>query len=339
MAEYINPEKFWGISFLGLAFPFLLSIVIFVFIFWIIVRIRFAIVPLIALMISAPVLMDYFSFGFNKHNPKKEIFNINIMSYNVRNFDLYNWATGLNTRRDMMLFISDQTPDIANFQEFYTQDKGDYNNVGTLRIKSGFDYQNVYINKQLKDGQKWGLATFSRYKIINKGVVPFSMATKNACIFSDIDINGKVIRVYNAHLQSLRFGRKDYEYIEEVQDSATISPQSNRAILSKIKKAFVIRAKQVKSIKEHIAQSPYPVVLTGDFNDTPNSYAYYTLSQILTDSFIESSWGLGPTYNGFLPIFRIDYILHDSNFFSFDYSCVKKNYSDHYPISVKLGFK
>ena len=69
---------------------------------------------------------------------------------NVRNFDLYNWATGLNTRSDMMLFISDQTPDIANFQEFYTQDKGDYNNVGTLRIKSGFDYQNVYINKQLK---------------------------------------------------------------------------------------------------------------------------------------------------------------------------------------------
>ena len=109
------------------------------------------------------------------------------------------------------------------------------------------------------------------------------------------------------------------------------------SIGKRLKNSFSKRAVQVEAIKIHINKSPYPVILCGDFNDTPNSYAYHKLSNGLKDAFVEQGVGLGRSYNGNFPSLRIDYILYspELNIHSFNTKNVKL--SDHFPILAGFG--
>ena len=108
-------------------------------------------------------------------------------------------------------------------------------------------------------------------------------------------------------------------------------------IYSKLKKAFIIRANQVDVLKDYITRSPYPVIVCGDFNDTPGSYTYHQMTIGLHDSFCRAGSGfLGSTYAGNFPSFRIDYILYDDAFTANSYSRSDFDLSDHYPVQVFL---
>ena len=97
-----------------------------------------------------------------------------------------------------------------------------------------------------------------------------------------------------------------------------------------------LRSRQVDELSAHINSSPYPVIICGDFNDPPYSYAYSRISQYLQDTFLEKGKGFGISYNGSFIPYRIDYILHSNYFECLKYSMVRKKLSDHYPIVVTL---
>ena len=80
----------------------------------------------------------------------------------------------------------------------------------------------------------------------------------------------------------------------------------------------------------------HKMIVCGDFNDSPTSFAYGTLSKGLKDAFIESGSGLGNTYIGPFPSLRIDYILYDKSFDSYNYKSINTNYSDHKLIETLL---
>ena len=105
------------------------------------------------------------------------------------------------------------------------------------------------------------------------------------------------------------------------------------AFEQKLGPAFRIRAKQAEAVSEEIknAKGDY-VLVCGDFNDTPISYAHRTIQGDLTDAFAESGRGMGITYNQNFFWFRIDNILHSPNMTSMNCSVDKVAYSDHYPL-------
>ena len=112
------------------------------------------------------------------------------------------------------------------------------------------------------------------------------------------------------------------------------------SISKKLKNAFIQRAVQARKVAGEIEQSPYPVIVCGDFNDTPSSYTYHQISASLEDAFIHSGSGLSQTYARPLPSFRIDYTLYDSRYFSSEsYRHIKKKYNDHFPIISSLKFQ
>jgi endonuclease/exonuclease/phosphatase (EEP) superfamily protein YafD len=122
-------------------------------------------------------------------------------------------------------------------------------------------------------------------------------------------------------------------FIEELaisDDKGTITEVKTLSV--SLKKGFVKRALQAQVVKDNINRSPFPVIVVGDFNDTPVSYTYTKIRKGLNDAFINSGYGAGFTYIGNYPRNRIDYILYNYPLVNSYFDIIKVRYSDHYPI-------
>jgi endonuclease/exonuclease/phosphatase family metal-dependent hydrolase len=152
-------------------------------------------------------------------------------------------------------------------------------------------------------------------------------------IYSDIVIEKDTFRIFNNHLQSFRLRRMERSLIEEIASPEDIQTMDEIKSLSvSLKQGFVRRAQQAQVVKNYIDKSPYPVIVAGDFNDTPVSYSYRKIRKGLNDSFVKSGYGAGFTYRGNYPPNRIDYILYDKSLINSYFEIVRIKYSDHYPI-------
>jgi hypothetical protein len=160
-------------------------------------------------------------------------------------------------------------------------------------------------------------------------------------VYSDLLIDEEKIRVYNVHLESIRFEYDDYSFYTSLSEPDLDKHKFKDGfskIIEKLRKAFIQRAQQVDILEQSIEKSPYPVVVCGDFNDTPSSYTYNILTNNLYDSFRKAGGDfLGRTYAGSFPSFRIDYILFSKSFKAYEYHKFDIDLSDHYPVSVFLN--
>jgi endonuclease/exonuclease/phosphatase family metal-dependent hydrolase len=100
----------------------------------------------------------------------------------------------------------------------------------------------------------------------------------------------------------------------------------------RLKDAFIRRAKQANILSKKITATPYPTIVCGDFNDTPVSYTYHKIKGNLNDAFMEAGSGIGNTYVGNFPSYRIDYFLYSNDFKVKNYKVPHIKLSDHYPI-------
>ena len=182
------------------------------------------------------------------------------------------------------------------------------------------------------------MAIYSNYPQINKGTVSIKgERMNNTCIFSDILIFSDTIRIYNIHLASNWFDKSDLDFIENPEISKQAIRKGLFGITKRLKISFQKRAIQVEVIKKHMQNSPYPIVLCGDFNDTPNSFAYHTISKGMQDAFLEKGSGLGSTFLGKIPFLRIDHILHSPSLKTQSFIIHKEKLSDHKAIESKLA--
>ena len=334
----VDPQDAVLPAFFGLAFPFiLLGNFLFLFL-WLLVRKKLALISLLAIIFSYKALNNFFQFNLP---PGASENSISLMSYNVRLFDLYNWSENKQTRDKIFDQLSGQNADIYCFQEFYHTDiKGAFETRDTLvTFLSATNYREAYTH-ELRGEQYFGVATFSRYPIVNTGVIRFENDDNNICLFTDHQIGDDIVRVYNLHIASIRFSYDDYKFVESIdKQSEEEFEKGARTIYSRLADAFIKRSEQSKKILEHIETSPYPVIVAGDFNDSPNSYCYQLFSSKLTDSFKEAGLGIGKTYIGSFPSFRIDYIFHSNELEAKEYRTLNEEFSDHHAIISKMEFK
>ncbi|MFH0895783.1 MAG: endonuclease/exonuclease/phosphatase family protein, partial [Bacteroidota bacterium] len=174
----------------------------------------------------------------------------------------------------------------------------------------------------------------------NKGEIIFNNNSQNNCIYADILMGADTVRVYNLHYASIRLSPEDQIFTgNEKTSKSTAIKKDSKKILQRLKHAFITRARQAEIVADHMEECTYPIILCGDFNDTPISYAYHLMRGKLNDSFISSGSGLERTYAGLYPAFRIDYILYSDEFDVAGYHSIKEKWSDHYPIQSYLKLK
>ena len=339
-SKYISPENFWFLAFTGLAFPIILFANICFVIFWVSQFRLHAIFSIIAILLSAKTGLGFVQLDFR--NSKIEKNDIKIMSYNSMLFDLYNWSKNSKSRKIILTSIAEENPEILCLQEFYTsEEKGDFNNIDTVKNIITAKNCHVAFTTTMREKDHWGIATFTKYPILNKGKIEFNTRSNNICIFTDVLINKDTVRIYNMHLQSISFSKANYKFIADVKDNAADvgnEVEKSKSILRRLKKAFVKRAVQADGIALHIANCKHKVIVCGDFNDTPASYVYHTIRADLKDAFIESGSGFEQSYAGKFPRFRIDYILHSKEFKSKNYHHLSETITDHYPIVSYISF-
>jgi endonuclease/exonuclease/phosphatase family metal-dependent hydrolase len=97
---------------------------------------------------------------------------------------------------------------------------------------------------------------------------------------------------------------------------------ASKGIMRKLKKAFVIRGEQADIVRKFADASPYPTLLCGDFNDVPNSYAYWHIKGNMQDAFLAKAVGIGRTFNSLSPTLRIDYLFASQHFVINSYALV-----------------
>lgn len=339
LAAWVSPLQIWWLALFGLGFEILFVINICFVIYWMILQNKRLFLSLILIVLGIGRIASNFQFNFSpeKQEVLKEKGYIKVMSFNVRLFNLYNWFHNKETRQRIFDFLKKESPDIICFQEFYSSDKKEngFKNDDTLRHYLDAAFSQIEYTVTLRKTDHWGIATYSKYPIVNKEAIHFTKYGANTVIMSDIKIGNDTIRVINTHLESIRFAWSDYRFIENLnkEDVEQDELKGSINILRRLKKAFIKRVNQVEVLSDSINESPYPVILCGDFNDTPSSYTYSILSSNLKDGFKESGKGSGKTYAGPFPSFRIDYIFHDKRITSSGYQTIREKLSDHYPVS------
>ncbi len=337
LSVYISPEKIWLLAFFGLAYPFLLISNILFVIFWIYKKNKLFLFSLIAILLGLNYLKTYVQIPLKKENKEtieaKNIFKV--LSYNVRLFDLYDWHESENTSNKIFEFINSKDVDIICFQEFFTNNDGELSEKAFSKNLNG-EY-NSHIHYTIENrNYNYGIATFSKYPIVNRGVINFRNSS-NSSIYTDVVIASDTVRIFNNHLQSIRFNKNNYTFItnsKALKDDERL--KEIKDISFRLRDAFVKRANQANILSKHIQNSPYPVIVTGDFNDVPVSYTYKKMKQDLNDSFIESGNGIGTTYMGKFPSFRIDFIFHSQELKCIDFDIPNVRLSDHFPVTSEF---
>lgn len=338
LAPYINPATFALPALFGLAYPYLLILNLLFICLWLIQLKKAVFLSLVVVLIGWGHLNHLLPLnGKSGELPEdaRPLWSVKLMSYNVRGFNRYNWNTNPNVRNDLFTFLQKEKPDILCFQEFHTSSQG----LSRTDIASQLPFvphQAIYYTGSPESTQGFGIATYSAHPILKRSRIPFN-SSNNAAMYTDLAIHGDTIRVFNIHLQSIRLRNDNYAFMDTARISYSAENMKEvKSIGARLKAAFIQRSDQANMIANYIKASPYTVVAMGDFNDTPQSYAYRRIRKGLQDAFRKAGHGFGNTYAGELPSFRIDHILVQAPLLPYHFERIKKSYSDHFPISCHI---
>ncbi|WP_191859107.1 endonuclease/exonuclease/phosphatase family protein [Hanstruepera ponticola] len=307
---YVPPKSFALLSVLSLGVPFLILVNVLFLLYWLIKLKKQLILPLTVLAIG------YFSFGslykfssneFVSHDDK-----LDVMNFNVRLFNLYDWIPEKHVENTIVDFIKLKAPDVLSIQEYHP-----HKNIDLSFFK--YKFEKLSGNK-VKNGQ----AIFSQYPIVNSGSIEFPNTSNNA-IFVDIVKASDTLRIYNIHLQSMK-----------IDANAELKQEDSERLLKRVEKTFEMQQEQTELFLKHKNQCPYKMIICGDFNNTAFSYVYKEVRGDLNDAFKEAGNGFGRTYEfKFFPV-RIDYIFSDPEIEITSFKTYDNKLSDHYPIMARF---
>jgi endonuclease/exonuclease/phosphatase family metal-dependent hydrolase len=338
LAAYVSPETLWVFAFFGLAYPYILLANICFVIVWIFFRKWYFLLSLVFILAGWGSLKKLLQIRQKKVPLEVAGDPFRIISYNVRLFNYYLWEKDTALRPKMMDYLHDESPSVVCFQEFLTLPVGNLTLAGIKKELSHLPYSHVNYTHRVPGRMNFGLATFSKFPIIHKGNIEYENSL-NGVLYSDLVIGKDTVRVYNCHLQSVKL-KQDYNQVLNnlIFNYDQQHLKDVKAISVRIRDAYIQRAYQSELLSRHIKTSPYPVIVCGDFNDTPFSYCYYRLSRGLQDAFIASGSGMGSTYRQNIAPIRIDYILYTPSLWSFHFFSKKTDWSDHYPVGCDFTF-
>lgn len=248
---------------------------------------------------------------------------LKVATYNVRSFN--NDYTGYSAQ-EIARLMSQEKVDVFCMQEY---SPGKHFNLDSLSRTFGVYFPYYSIPKNKKGDTR--LALYSKYPLVKCILVPFKNSD-NCAMWCDININGDTVRVFNLHLQTTSLVQQMSRNSRHKIDTEDAVENIGKTLLANIE----IRDRQAKDIAGMVKESPYPVILTGDFNSIPSTYTYHIIAGVLKDGFKEGGSGYQYTFNRMCRLLRIDYIFHSGKMKGGKYYSIHESYSDHNPVFMEF---
>lgn len=302
---YIPPKIFPYLNLLSLAFPFLMIANILLCIFWVFSWRKRA---LVFVLISTLFL-----------TPERRWINFSAGKDKVADFKVVTFNNKVNNygKENVEDFINSFDADFVFLQE------AGYDKLGNPRFKN---LENSFHNPIV--------SFYTKHKIVEKGVIPF--ISNGDAQYIDVEVKGKVIRFINVYLEPFQLHKSMVKPSSDIDTNE----QKAKGLVRKFLPVFKTHQEQVDILKNIVKESPYPVILAGDFNSVPNSYEYYTIANVLEDAFLTAGNGSATSFHDYkLPI-RIDYVFSSKELNAINYRVDRsRKVSDHYPVISEFNFK
>lgn len=322
LSPLIDPARISLFSIFGLGYPILLFINLFFVLLWVFVDIKYSLLSILTLLIG----YGHFNEFIALNSPAESLVStFSVVSYNIGNARS---AYDVNKQKQ-----KEKAAKIANFLfRFKDEDIICLQEVGAFAS----DILANNLNHPFVHRTNKGVIIFSKHPIVNKGHIEFGTIT-NSCLWADLVVGLDTLRVYNMHFQSNAITNDANELLDKPDLNNENTWIGIKGIMNKYLRSHVKRTQQASMVKKHLQDCKYPAIVCGDFNDTPLTYTYEFMKEGLIDNFVQAGNGIGTTFNGRIPLLRIDYILTDSSFMVHNFNIIKEDFSDHYPIASQLS--
>lgn len=350
-SEYVFSRGRWPVGFLTLGLFYIFLTLVGFAIFWLLVKPRWVLLFVVTVLITHEHIQQIVPFRiYASFRKEQRPGNLRLLNWNVAQFDALYAKAKPAKQQAMYQQIRDIHADIACLQEVVAADslvdtdneyyrKYQVHYVDSMVKNLGFQYYHYSYNykENFLHQQHFGLAIFSKHPIVNQQTISYYPHDYNSRFqYADIVVGKDTMRVFNLHLQSLRFSVLHKAYLENPGLKTEEDKRTSLNILEKFKLAFQRRKLQADRIRIEIDKSPYPVLVCGDFNDVPNSYAYEIIGKNLQNAFVAKGAGLGRTYQSISPTLRIDHIFVDKPFQVMQFGRFVNKLSDHYALVADL---
>ena len=324
----ISPNYFVITSYFGVAFWPIFIANLLILLILILLKARKALLyPLLALVIAIPGFLR--SYSIKKENTEPG--NLKIMSYNIACFrDITdNQRDSNSVKLDIIETIKEQNPDVLCLQECNLSKTKKVDYIADFAEEIGCEY---YFGTK-------GNWIFSKYPFEDDEFTDLFNSIENVGFVKLIDAGGLgKFYVECVHLQSFNITKEEIEYLRDAKNYVENSETTGKSLIFKLKEGFQKRTEDTKMIVGNMPQNGLPIIICGDFNDTPLSYTYHQMRNAgMNDAFLQVGHGLGKTYCGRLPLLRIDYFWHSDDIVPMTFTRVKKKMSDHYPIVMTFN--
>ncbi|MDR2234400.1 MAG: endonuclease/exonuclease/phosphatase family protein [Tannerella sp.] len=257
---------------------------------------------------------------------------IKLLTYNVMAFGYKDHTK--ESPNPIIQYIADSEADIVCLQEFFLASHPNF--LTQQKIDKALYMYPYHHNISLvtKKNYTIGLAIYSKYPILNSRKIRYDSAFNGSTVH-EIDVNGDTLNVINNHLESFKLTTEDRSNYTDFLTHINMDTfdELRETVQQKLGTAFLIRAEQAEIVAEEIQKlNAKYLIVCGDYNDTPISYAYRVVKSSMGDAFADAGTGLGTTYNQHYFWFRIDHVVHTNNIKTYRANVDKIPMSDHYPM-------
>lgn len=303
---YFAPRDFPLLNFLSLGFPFLMIVNVFLILFWIVLFKKRALVFIVITIFFLTPIRRWINYSSKNEGSAS----FKMVTYNIKGSSFKE-----NSLTEIQDLVNSANADVVFIQEIGYEDKRP-----SFKNLTGDEHPQV-------------VSFYTKHKVVKTGSLDFTENAEGR--FADIEINGKIIRFINVYLEPFQLKK------EMVKPTSSIDANEEKAksLIRRFIPVFKLHQDEVNTMKDFIQQSPYPVIVGGDFNSVPNSYEYYTINSVLKDAFLEAGSGSATSFHDYKFPIRIDYLFTSKEIKCKSYKVNRtKDASDHYPVFAEFSF-
>lgn len=323
MRQFIDPGFASFLTIFSLLYPYIVIALMVSTILLVIVRSKAAWLSFLVLVLTSGNTIRQIGFHVQPHIPADSTI-YTLTTLNIKN----NFSHKKQDQRDNFIQkFKKKKPTFLVLQEI---SGGAINMVAD---QLGYPYHS-HLKKSFRNGL---LAIFSQYPIYDVQSIENSEG-RTIALYGDIQAPQGMIRLVNIHLHTnavtIRAGKFTAESFSKREGLRAFND-----MLQSYSDNATLRLDEIDLINKEINDSPYPVILAGDANDTPYSPVYLKLLGSRQNAFVKGGLGFAQTYNGLIIPLKIDHIFMDDSFSIFNTQIEKISFSDHNPITTSFTFQ